>query len=83
MLIAGEGNDAQDLSMAEVTGNNATTVTAITTVAHLILVLLLCPVPVLQPHHLKMIHKAKEKVMVNTKLTNKCYHKCFHQLVKK
>ena len=28
MLIAGEGNDGQDLSMSEVTGNSATTITA-------------------------------------------------------
>ena len=68
MLIAGEGNDGQDLlSTGDVT---VSTPTAILLVAHLLLVLLLCPVAVLQPHHLEMTCKAKERVMVNIQLTN-------------
>ena len=65
MLIAGEGNDAQGLSVAEVTVNSPATVPTITTSSSSTTSSAAMPS---SSTAATLSHKAKEKVMANKKL---------------
>ena len=73
LLITDEQNDSQVLLPTATTTNSPVTVTLITTSSTPTTSVSTHPVLVLQPHHLEMTHKAKEKVMINIQ--------CYHQLV--
>ena len=74
LLITDEQTDSQVLlPTATATINSPVTVTSMTTSAMPTTSVSSYPSTRLQPHHLEMTHKAKEKVMINMQ--------CYHQLV--